>query len=47
VIRRDLALALSTGWAPPVIDALDDREKETLWELLHDQQDQMERRQGG
>lgn len=37
--RSDIALALSTGWPPPVIDALDDRTKATLWDLLEDLHD--------
>lgn len=37
--RRDVALALSTGWPYPVVADLDDRIKSTAWELLQDQQD--------
>lgn len=42
-MRRDLALALSTRWPPHVIEALPDRVKETLWDLLEETKD----RQGG
>jgi hypothetical protein len=38
VIRRDVALALSTGWPYPVVARLDDRIKVTAWQLLEDQE---------
>jgi hypothetical protein len=40
VTRRDIALALSTGWPYPVVAELDDRIKVTAWHLLEDSQDQ-------
>ena len=46
MIRSDLALALSTGFAPGIIAALDDREKATLWQLLEDYRDQQEQGRG-
>lgn len=35
--RRDVALALSTGWPYPLVADLDDRIKATAWELLEQQ----------
>ncbi len=40
MIRRDVALALSTGWPYPVVARLDDRIKVTVWQVLEDAQDQ-------
>lgn len=34
--RRDVALALSTGWPYPVVAGLSDRIKATAWELLEE-----------
>lgn len=40
MIRRDIALALSTGWPYPVVAGLDDRVKVTVWHLIEQAQDQ-------
>lgn len=37
--RRDVALALSTGWPYPVVAELDDRIKATVWQLLEEAQE--------
>lgn len=37
--RRDIALALSTGWTYADVAELDDRVKVTAWQLLEDARD--------
>lgn len=44
MIRSDLALSLSTGWAYPVVEALDDRLKATLWEIVEDERERQRQR---
>lgn len=37
--RRDVALALQTGWPYPVVETLDDRIKATIWQLIEESGD--------